>query len=102
MFKVKEEEMPHLVEERRFIRRLKERDDPLPVRDVLRRSLDDLVHLLVEFVDDGDRLVVEDDVTTAISAAVVRDALDTDLVQCERGGFITAETLRQHLIYLTP
>ena len=48
MFKVKEEEMSHLVEERRFIRRLKERDDTLSVRNILRRSLDDLVYLLVE------------------------------------------------------
>ena len=94
--------MPHLVKERGFIRPREEGDDPLPVLHVLCRTLDDCVHLLVELLDDGDRLVVEHDEAATVAASIVGNAFDTDLVQRERGGFVAAKMVAQHQINFAP
>ena len=97
LVQIHQEHMPHLVHECRFIRTLKERNDTLSVL-----FGDFTMHLftehLVELLDDLDCLVVEDDKTAAVTLSIVCDALDTDLVQRERGGFVRVKNIRKILI----
>ena len=74
------------MQERRLVRLLEERYDA-PAACLRRdRALADVVHALVELVDDLDRLIVEDDEATPVLASVIGDALDAMLV--EQGGSI--------------
>jgi len=87
VFHVEEEIVCHLVHEGRLVCRLHERDQA--VHTAVRRcdiTLRPVRLLLVELLNDLDCLIIEDDKATTVAASVVGDALDTDLVQSERGG----------------
>ena len=87
LVEVHQEHMPHLMQHGRFIRTLKERNDTLAV--LLRYFTVDLsLHLLIVLFDNGDRLVVEDNIAAAVTAPVVGDALDSSLVEKKRGIFM--------------
>ena len=75
--------MPHLVHECRFIRTIKERNDAFAVL-LGDFPLHILTEHLVELLNDGDRLVVEDDIAATVTAPVIGNTLDTIFIEFPR------------------
>ena len=87
LVQIHQEHVTHLVHERRFIRTLKERDDTLAVLfgDF---SPHLLTEHLVELLDDGDRLVVEDNIAAAVFLSAVSNSLNSILIKKYRCFFL--------------